>query len=322
MKNTLSQKISRLVVVASLIFGIIAFAKFVQTTNAASQSVGPLTISYSGSSIFNATNIQPGDIITKNISVTNNGTLAHSFSLSAENISGKLADVLQIEPRISGVAVWNLTLKDLANLPDGSKIILPSITAGSTENIELKAILPATVNNDYQDTSTINFVFRAGNEITDQIEPSNFQSSSSVITSPGQSGNELATTGGGTSNSLGNNQTSGGEQGTVTSANDVKGAATTAKASCLWWLVTLVILVLMLLSYARYIRDERPIFWYFWPIVMAVFMYFVHYYIHYKFDPDLIRTFFCDYLWALEALILVAFYIWERYRRNREIEAD
>ena len=63
----------------------------------------------------------------------------------------------------------------------------------------------------------------------------------------------------------------------------------------------------VLTTFFQYIREERPVFWWIWPIVMAAILFFVQFY----FDKFYQKTIFCQYFWALEAGALIIYFVIE-----------
>ncbi|PIT97362.1 hypothetical protein COT77_01965 [Candidatus Berkelbacteria bacterium CG10_big_fil_rev_8_21_14_0_10_41_12] len=142
---------------------VFSFINFALKTKAASIDAGPLNISYAGTGpIFNETNFAPGDSVTKMLTVTNNGTVAHSFAIAASNVSGSLADYIRIEPEVDGATVWSSTLTELANLPSGSKTVIGSIVPGESKDVKLVAILDKNMTNNQG--ATVSFDFVTGDE--------------------------------------------------------------------------------------------------------------------------------------------------------------
>lgn len=156
----------RILLLASLVAGLLFFGSYVFTVQAETKTAGPLVIEYPGTDpLFSATNIAPGYTETKTLTVTNNGTVPHSFAIAAENVSGELADVIEIKPRVGGLTVWILTtLTDLANWPNNSKTIIGSIAPGETRQVDIVARIPVGVGNAYQGKSTSSFKFIVGPE--------------------------------------------------------------------------------------------------------------------------------------------------------------
>jgi len=313
-----SRKIGLAVALTSIAVGLTGLVVTSYKTYAANLTAGSLTISYDGDQLFNETNIKPGDVIERNISVTNNGTLPHSFSMSASNVTGNLASVLQIEPRENGLAFWNETLASLASLPNGSKVIISSIDPGATRNLQIAAIFPASAGNDYQDKSVVNFSFSFGTESTDQVEnqspPPEISFGQSLLSAITYNPPAAGTTGDqGVTGQPGTTGTGGAVAG---AESDTRGATAEAKSLCFWWLVMLIILIIALVLYHRYIKEERPAFWWIWPIVMAAVLFFVQYY----FDRSYQKTIFCQYFWAVEAVVLIIYYLLEATVFNKPSE--
>lgn len=146
------------------------------------QIANTLEIVFDDNYFFNSTNLYPGVEVHKTLSVKNIGIYNHSFSIATSGVSGNLAEVLQIEPRVNGNAVWNKTLSQIAQSPQ-TDLIIPNISPNQTVNIDIAAILPSNVGNNYSGSSVSSFNFDIGNESTDQIEPSVYSQSSTQISS-------------------------------------------------------------------------------------------------------------------------------------------
>jgi len=318
-KKLFSQKLGFKIALASVVIGLIGLVFSSYQIYAANISPGVLNISFDGDQLFSETNLAPGDVVVKNLTVTNTGTLPHSFSIAANGVSGVLADVLQIEPRDGALVFWNETLANLGSLPNGSKVIIPSIPAGESRTIQIAAILPASVGNVYQGESTSSFSFIMGNESTDQPEPSSNPSPPVTFGTSGSAGVAGQGTVGGVAGESAetNDQNATGENDDNilgTSDEGTKGAATTARDLCFWWIVILIILVAFLMIYHRYIKEERPAFWWLWPVVMAAVLFFVQMIFDRYYEP----TVFCRWFWALEAGVLVIYYIYENYSETKK----
>jgi len=320
-KKLFSQKLGFKIALASVVIGLIGLVFSSYQIYAANISAGVLNISFDGDQLFSETNLAPGDVVVKNLTVTNTGTLPHSFSIAANGVSGVLADVLQIEPRDGALVFWNETLANLGSLPNGSKVIIPSIPAGESRTIQIAAILPASVGNLYQGESTSSFSFVMGNESTDQPEPSSNPSPPVTFGTSGSAGVAGQGTVGGVAGEGAetNDQNATGENDDNilgTSDEGTKGAATTARDLCFWWIVVLIILVAFLMIYHRYIKEERPAFWWLWPVVMVAVLFFVQLIFDRYYEP----TVFCRWFWALEAGVLVIYYIYENYSEAKKEE--
>jgi len=213
-----------------------------------------------------------------------------------------LANVLQIEPRDGGVPIWSQTLSQLASLPTGSKVVIPSIASGATKDIQIAAILPASAGNSIQGQSTLNFGFTLGNESTDQAEPSGLTS---------RPNNSL---GGSILNAITYNppvatttpSETPGTTGQVAGASTVAGATTVAKELCFWWLVALVILIIFLILYHRYQKKEGKVaVWWLWPILFSGVLFVAHYFV----DRSYQQTIFCHWFWTIEIATLIVYFI-------------
>ncbi len=323
MKKFLKKQLGLKIALLSIVIGLVGLVFSSYQIYAANITAGVLNISFDGDQLFSETNLAPGDVVVKNLTVTNTGTLPHSFSIAANGVSGVLADVLQIEPRDGALVFWNETLASLGSLPNGSKVIIPSIPAGESRTIQIAAMLPASAGNDYQGESTSSFSFVMGNESTDQPEPTvnpsppiSFATNDPDPSTGTTTGLAVALGGDGEDVDDPSDTTFAGESSEEKTAEETKGATTIAKDLCFWWIVMLIILIAFLLIYHRYIREERPAFWWLWPIVMAAVLFFVQMIFDRYYEP----TVFCRWFWALEAGVLVIYYIYENYSETKKEE--
>ncbi len=298
-----------LIALISMALGIIGLVFCSYKTYAGNLTAGPLAVSYAGNQLFNESNLAPGDIVIKDLSVKNNGTLPHSFSMSTSSVVGNLASILQIEPSENGTVIWSETLANLASLPNGTKEIISSIPAGATRNLQIAAIFPASSGNNYQNQS-VSFSMSFGNESTDITEPNKFTSEvdNSLIQRVSRVIRYNSTESGQPQNSVSTSPptAAGGSEG-ISDAG-VKGSTTKALQLCFWWLVIAVILIIFLIIYYRYLaKAEKVITWWIWPVFAATIFYFLQNYFDQYYQP----TIFCHYFWVIEFLILVPFYFFE-----------
>lgn len=123
------------------IFGLlVATCALVGSARAATLTAGPLAISYDGDGpVFSELNIAPGSEYVRQLAVTNNGSVTHSFAIATANVVGELSNYIYLEPEIYGVQLWSISVDDLSNLPAGSQTILPAIDPGQTLALNLKA---------------------------------------------------------------------------------------------------------------------------------------------------------------------------------------
>jgi hypothetical protein len=154
----------RVLLLASFVVGLLFFGSYVFSVSAETKNAGPLKIEYPGSDpLFSATNIAPGYLETKTLTITNQGTIPHSFAIAVSGTLGELAQVIHIKPYVLGSPVWDKTITQIATAPD-SNTIIGSIAPGGTATVDLMAYLPDSVGNDYQGKTTLAFSFVVGNE--------------------------------------------------------------------------------------------------------------------------------------------------------------
>jgi hypothetical protein len=293
------------------VLGLVGLARFAQNTFAQTLNAGVLKIEYPGSgALFFASNIAPGYSETKTITVTNTGTLPHSFSMATDGTLGDLANVLRMEAKVLGSTVWDKTISEIAKNPK-SNVIIGSIAAGSVATVDLRAYLPEGTGNDFQGKSTLSFSFVMGNESTDQAEPSG-------------GGGTFATGGGaGTGGTTGEG---GGTEGTAGDAGDdgddggVQGAEagteSSAKDICFWWWLLLIILAVVLAIYGVLTFKKEIIFGWVWPVFAAVVAYLVHWILHDYYESVKL----CTYFPLFELAILIIYFSLMNYLENREEE--
>jgi len=136
--------------------------------SAATITPGPLTITYDGDgAVFAEVNFSPGNTVSKALTVTNNGTVAHSFALATQNVSGDLAGNIYIEPVYEGSQVFSKSVYDLANLATESETVVSSISPGATVAVDLRARFDTETGDDLQG-KTVSFDFVFG---TEEAEP-------------------------------------------------------------------------------------------------------------------------------------------------------
>ena len=177
-------KSSSLVAIISAAIGLVGLAAFTIGARADNLSAGPLTISYAGTGpIFSEVAIAPGATFNKDITVTNNGTVSHSFALAAKNVSGVLSDKIYLEP--IGGEPWKMSIKALSEIPEVSKTVISSIAPGQSAAVTLKAEFDESADNNYQDKN-VSFDLVFGSQ---EPEPA---------PSPSVSPSPAAPTGGGT----------------------------------------------------------------------------------------------------------------------------
>lgn len=317
MYRTLLRKNWDLVAIGlSLIIGFAGFVGFARTTAAQTLDAGVLRIEYPGSgALFSASNIAPGYSETKTVTVTNTGTLPHSFSIATEGSLGELADVLRIEVKVLGSTVWDRTIAEIAKNPN-SNVVVGSLAPGATTSVEFIAKLPTGVGNDYQGKTTLSFSFVMGNESTDQVEPSG----GGTTLSTGGSSGSTGVSGGTTGDVSGGTEGVTGETGTTDdngAAGDVQGkeAGVESKVAnpCFWWWLLLIILAVVLAIYGALTYKKEIIFSWVWPIFLAVVAYLVHWILHDYYDPVKL----CAYFPLFELAILVIYFSLMNYLENR-----
>ncbi len=296
------------------IFALMIVATSQRPVSAANFSVGQLSISFPGSTLFSATNIAPGYSETKTLTATNNGKVAHSLAIAVDGSLGPLANALHVEPVVhSGgyhIAVWDKTLANIAKYPE-STVVVGSIQPGETLNVDFVAFLPLSTGNSYEGTSTIMFNFLMGSETTDPSEPVEIPSNVDI---------ETDSTGGSVNSgqAITSGQPGSGQITEVTSQTNIpntieevqtgstEGAATSDSNLCYWWWVLLIILAVFLIVYGvvNYSVNRILLGW-LWPIFAAAILYFVHWILHDYYTP----VKWCPYFVWFEAGELIIYYL-------------
>ena len=296
-------------------------------TSASAQTLdaGKLRIEYDGTgALFNETNIVPGFEAVKTVTVTNTGNVAHSFSIAVHGELGKLAEVLQIEPRNfeAGTPIWNKTVQKIAKAPD-SDLILGSIASGQIRKVNIVAILPSEVGNDYQATSTFAFDFVIGNESTDSSEATD-QNNNTGGTVRSIDIKNILTIARNTNTSIAvapviadaNVPVANENAVALTSLNEqggVAGVSTENKNICFWWWILLIILAVILIAYAILSKKHRGWFFLIWPSFFGAFIYVIHWIMHSYYAPSK----WCDWWFTGILLLEIIVYYIIKYRLNK-----
>ena len=247
----------KILLLASFVVGLLFFGSYVLNVSAETKNAGPLKIGYPGADpLFSATNIAPGYSETKTLTITNQGTIPHSFAIAVSGTLGELADVLHLMPKVSGVPIWDKTIADLNN--DDSHTIIGSIAPGGAATVDLTAYLPDSVNNDYQDKSTLTFSFIVGNQ---EPEPE-----VSILAPPGGRGGVAGVGVSGFGGEILGESTSPSASPSFSSSGEVKAEENgdkeetqgTSKYRFLYWLIPLLIIfvILFFLWWWRRRKDE------------------------------------------------------------------
>lgn len=150
----------------------VIFYEFADKAQAAVKNAGVLEISYPGvGPLFSIDNAAPGMNEPRTVTIKNNGSKAHSLSIATQGSLGSLAAETIIETRntTDNSLIWSKKLNAIAAFPNSTQI-LSSIDPGATAQIDIIAILPTSLDNNYQNTSTLIFDFIVGNEDTDENE--------------------------------------------------------------------------------------------------------------------------------------------------------
>jgi len=217
------------IAILSLIIGVVFFARFVGATT---KTAGPLEVTYTGDTIFAETNLAPGDIVYKDITVKNNGSVAHSFAIATENVSGDLSDKITISPVVDNVTQWSKTTTELSQLSEKSMTILSSINPGETKSVTLQAQLAANIDDNSQGKNlSFDVVFG-----TQEAEPAVQTSTGGFATLLGRGAIGAGAGAAVSSTTSESTPAEGGNQG----GGEVKGAGTSNKVGENFWLLLIV----------------------------------------------------------------------------------
>jgi len=162
------KKFRLLIYILIALMGVGGLLGYVRKVNAANVNAGPLNVAFTGvGAMFTQSDMAPGDVVDKEVTVTNNGTVNHSFAIATKNVTGELKDALYIKPVVNGSEVWSKSVSELANLPTESQTVINDIAPGNVAVVNLKAEFDPASGNDYQGKS-VNFNFVFG---TQEAEP-------------------------------------------------------------------------------------------------------------------------------------------------------
>lgn len=317
-------RLSKILFCLSLLVGTLGFSLFISRNASASLEVGVLSIDYQGAPgpLFSVDKIAPGYSEIKSVMVTNNGLKPHSFSIAVTGSLGSLANVMRLRPVISGQTnpVWDKTIKEIADTPGQSKIIVGSIAPESSITVDIQAYLPSDVGNEYQGTSTLSFNFLMGNESTDQAEDAGVSgqdaasAARNIVATRQPSANEQ------TGEIAQQDETNQSQNPAVlgeTDSDKTQGAKDESGAICFWWWVLSIVLAVFLFIWG-YINNKREIiFSWFWPVFVAAVFYFLHWGLHDFFQPSK----YCKYFIIIEMALLALYYITTSYVKE-EAEED
>ena len=162
------KNIRLLIYILVALLGIIGLVRYAHRVNAENLNAGPLNIAFTGvGAMFTQSDMAPGDVVDKEVTVTNNGTVNHSFAIATTNVTGELKDALYIKPAVNGSEVWSKSVSELDNPSDPGQTVISDIAPGNAVVVNLKAEFNPASGNDYQGKS-VNFDFVFG---TQEAEP-------------------------------------------------------------------------------------------------------------------------------------------------------
>lgn len=333
MKKIFKQKFTTILLALAFLVGAVSTVNFALKTEAASQAVGDLTVEFPGSGpLFNASNIAPGYEETRTITITNNGTVNHSFSIALSGAVGELANALQFEPRIlpSNFPIWNHSLAEIAASADGF-VVLPTILPHQTIQFNLAAILPSNVGNAYQGKSVQTFGIIMGSDSSYTDNPDiipvfgDGSTTSSTITGTGGQppltyprvrGLALGTEGVGQGTPVVAENPPATQGEVLGTTSETKGEETSNKNICFWWWVLSIVYAVLLAIYGWIFYKRELIFDWLWPILGGTALYFLHWYLHNFYTPSK----WCPYFVWFELVILILYYIIYSHYKNRAEE--
>lgn len=151
--------------IVSVLLGLCLAFVYVQKANADYRASKFLTVSYNWSGpIFSEVSYAPGSSVRKTIEVTNNGSVAHSFSIATRNVAGEVSKKMLLSVYINGDERLSRTIYDLAqDSPDQSHLVYSAIPAGGSISVDLDVLFLADAGNEYQGKQ-VSFDFVFGSE--------------------------------------------------------------------------------------------------------------------------------------------------------------
>lgn len=314
------------------VLAIFPFQK--NTVFAVTKTYGVLEISYPGSGpLFSIQNAAPGMNEPRTITVKNYGSIAHSLSIATQGTLGSLAPVTEIEVRHTSdnSLIWSKKLNEIAVIPS-STLILPSIRPNETKQIDIIAILPTSLGNEYQEKSSLVFDFIVGTEDEDNNTDGGMNSeiNNNEDNNPVSEQTPATTS---TSEISGNNIRS-----SLTSDNkptsdiklknpkdklfgipinndEVKGASARCFSN-IWWWILLVILAVFLLIFGFIIRKEKKVVWRYLPAVLAGLLIYI---IFLLLNRDCCTSFWwCKYFWLIDLVEVILYLVIMRLMKSNE----
>ncbi|MBM7553665.1 TasA family protein [Thalassobacillus pellis] len=144
--------------------------------------------------LFNTDNLKPGDTITRNLIIKNDGLKDFNYLFSSKFSAGskKFYNSLLLSVKKDGMVLFHGNLKDFEELKPR---FLPN---GSTETLTFKLEMPYELGNEYQGLMTeVIFKFFAKGEDADKSDPTNPSNPSDPATPPNNSGIDIPVFSGG-----------------------------------------------------------------------------------------------------------------------------
>lgn len=146
------------------------------------------TISYDGLQLFSETNIQPGDIFDRSVTITNSADTAQQFTLSLDGTLKELGEVMLLTPIVNGTALWAKSMRDIHQSASDTTLI--TVLPHSQQSVSFQTILPTTVGNEYQGKTTglFSLIFKHATTYAANLDQfSQSRSPAALGSSPGSS---------------------------------------------------------------------------------------------------------------------------------------
>ena len=156
MKNKLSNiiKIFISLVIIAGVAGLVMVIKDTKITKA----FGDFIVTFPSSPFFHETNLVPGDVVNKSLTIKNSGTLARMVAVKADQVSRSpasnpnLDDALNLKISESSNTLYGPTqLNNFLNDTNTDGTILYSvINPSQTKNYDFNVVFPTSASNEYQ----------------------------------------------------------------------------------------------------------------------------------------------------------------------------
>jgi len=156
MKNKLSN-IIKIFISLVIITGVVGLVMLIKDTKI-TKAFGDFIVTFPSSPFFHATNLAPGDVVNKSLTIMNSGTLARMVAIKADQVyrnpasNPNLDDTLTMEISESSNILYGPTeLNNFLNNTNTNGTILYSlINPSQTKNYDFNVVFPTGAGNEYQ----------------------------------------------------------------------------------------------------------------------------------------------------------------------------